>query len=245
MLNSLRSRLFVINLGLIIVGFGGFALWAGRQMAQATWDDYGNSQYIYTLNQANQLVEPMEENPAQAQAILQNAATRLSADFALFDARGNFIYSTSQPMILADIGVYTVQDELVKSAAEILYENQRIGYVQMVTSATTPQSAIRQRWLELLGAFLGFSLVSIIITLWLLNTLTQPLARLRKSALQIAEGDLAHRLTNLPQNEIGAVGKAFNTMAQRVSALVAEQRAFASNASHELRTPLTTIRLRN
>ena len=33
-------------------------------------------------------------------------------------------------------------------------------------------------------------------------------------------------------------------MADQVTAMLAEQRAFASNASHELRTPLTTIRLR-
>ncbi|MCB0189696.1 MAG: hypothetical protein KDE31_35740, partial [Caldilineaceae bacterium] len=52
------------------------------------------------------------------------------------------------------------------------------------------------------------------------------------------------RIAKPGADEIGAVGLAFNQMAEQVEAMVAEQRAFASNASHELRTPLTTMRLR-
>jgi signal transduction histidine kinase len=244
MFNSLRARLFVVNLGLIVLGFGSLTLWAGQQMAQTTWDDYGSNQYITSLLLANQLVEPLEENPARAQTLLLNSAENLSAQLALFDPNGNLIYATGEPMLLVSSGAYVVQDGLVQTSAAIIYENQRIGYVQLATSAAKPQDAIHQRWLGLGGAFAAFSLVGTIITAWLLNTLTQPLAHLRDSALQIADGALDHRITDLPRNEIGAVGSAFNAMAEQVTALIDEQRAFASNASHELRTPLTTIRLR-
>ena len=116
-------------------------------------------------------------------------------------------------------------------------KNRRLGYVQITTSAETPQSAINQRWLGLGTAFLAFSIIGVIITIWLLNSLTRPLDSLRKSALQIADGDLGTPRRPLPLVEFDTVGTAFNTMAERVSALVEEQHAFASNASHELRTP--------
>ena len=74
--------------------------------------------------------------------------------------------------------------------------------------------------------------------------MTQPLGDLQQTALNMAAGDLSQRVENPSQDEIGAVGQAFNTMATQVESIVADQRAFASNASHELRTPLTTIRLR-
>lgn len=241
---SLRSRLFIINLGLILVGFGGLTLWSGQQMGRMVWSEYGNGQIVYTILLANQLVDPLEENPSKVRPILIQSAENLAADLALFNSQGQPIYQTNQSMTLVPTGAYQVSDGRVQSSAEIRYENSLIGYVQIATSATVPQATIRQQWRNLAIAFLAFSGAGALITLWLLNSLTEPLARLRTSALKIAEGALDHRIDNLPANEIGAVGTAFNTMSERISALIDEQRAFASNASHELRTPLTTIRLR-
>ena len=72
----------------------------------------------------------------------------------------------------------------------------------------------------------------------------RPLEDLQETALNMAEGDLTQRVADPGPDEIGDVGRAFNSMATKVEEIVADQRAFASNASHELRTPLTTIRLR-
>ena len=245
MFNSLRARLIIINLGLIVLGFGALTLWAGRQMAQATWDDYSNTQRIVAIQLANVLVEPVENNSQQFQTILNRSAENLSADITLFNPKNQPVYSTSEPLAYAAQATYIAHNGWVHSSAEIIYEGEvMLGTVQIATDGTVPANAIRQRWLELGAAFVGFSAIGALITAWLLGTLTRPLASLRRSALQIADGDLNHRATDLPDNEIGAVGTAFNTMAERVTALIDEQRAFASNASHELRTPLTTVRLR-
>ena len=70
---SLRSRLFIINLGLILVGFGGLTLWSGQQMGRMVWSEYGNGQIVYTILLANQLVDPLEENPSKMEAAAQNS----------------------------------------------------------------------------------------------------------------------------------------------------------------------------
>ncbi len=84
-----------------------------------------------------------------------------------------------------------------------------------------------------------------VAALWLAASFTRPLEGLQVSALKLAAGDLSQRVPISRQDELGQLGQTFNHMAERVEAMLLEQKAFASNASHELRTPLTTIRLRS
>ena len=135
-------------------------------------------------------------------------------------------------------------EEMVMASAEILEDEGPIARVQISVPASIPQATILQRWLALGIAFVFVSIIGLVVSLWLFTTLTRPLSHLRDSALKMAGGDLSQRVTDLPNDEIGEVGVAFNKMAEQVESMVAEQRAFASNASHELRSPLTTVRLR-
>ena len=63
--------------------------------------------------------------------------------------------------------------------------------------------------------------------------------------MAIAAGDFSQQVPVESQDEIGALGGAFNHMAQQVSHMMTQQRLFVANASHELRTPLTNIKLRS
>jgi signal transduction histidine kinase len=61
----------------------------------------------------------------------------------------------------------------------------------------------------------------------------------------LAAGDLTARAD--PQAgapELVRLARSFNRMADRLSGLIDEQRAFAADASHQLRTPLTALRLK-
>lgn len=44
--------------------------------------------------------------------------------------------------------------------------------------------------------------------------------------------------------ELRSLSRSFNVMAERLDALLEQQRTFASNASHQLQAPLTALRLR-
>jgi two-component system OmpR family sensor kinase len=97
---------------------------------------------------------------------------------------------------------------------------------------------------------MGVALAVAGLGLWLVRIAMRPLTGMGETAEAIAGGELSRRVS--PANdrtEIGRLGKALNTMLERIeSAFAARQasedrlRRFVADASHELRTPLTSIR---
>ena len=83
-----------------------------------------------------------------------------------------------------------------------------------------------------------------VVALLVASTVTRRIRRLRDAAEEIAEGDLDARADVGGGGEIQELAESFNTMADRVQAVVESQRGFAGDASHQLRTPLTALRLR-
>lgn len=250
MFTSLRSRLIAVYFSMVFLGFGGLTIWAGLQMANAAYTDYGQIVHVHTLQLATQLVEPLEYNSGRVTELMTLAANEREGQVALFAPSGELVGTTDgKSAELTPLNQYTYQnntsgERTVFSAVPILYEETVMGAVQIAVPASIPQGTVRQRTTELASAFAIVAGVGLGITVWLVATMTQPLTDLRETALSMAQGNLSERVTYETNDEIGAVGTAFNEMAERVEAMVTEQRAFASNASHELRTPLTTIRLR-
>ena len=82
-----------------------------------------------------------------------------------------------------------------------------------------------------------------LIALLFARSLARPLARLAGAAEAFGAGDLTARANLRRNDEIGAVARTFDEMADRVNALLRTQREFLGNVSHELRTPLARIRV--
>ena len=79
---------------------------------------------------------------------------------------------------------------------------------------------------------------------WLARYLTTPLFKLRTSTNQLAEGDFSARVgTNLAKrrDEVGQLGRDFNTMAERLESMVKAQQRLLGDISHELRSPLARL----
>lgn len=98
------------------------------------------------------------------------------------------------------------------------------------------------QWLRLGVA----SLVSGLVCYLLARYLTRPLARLRRATRSLAEGDLAARAgasVTARRDEIGALGRDFDAMAERVEGLVTAQQRLLRDVSHELRSPLSRLQV--
>lgn len=75
------------------------------------------------------------------------------------------------------------------------------------------------------------------------GSLARPLDRLARTARALGAGELAARTGIVRRDEVGAVARAFDDMADRVNALVRGQTELIANVAHELRTPLARIRV--
>jgi signal transduction histidine kinase len=85
--------------------------------------------------------------------------------------------------------------------------------------------------------------VSGLVSFGLAALLTRPLRRLRTAAQAIAGGDLDARAGYAGGDEIAALARDFDVMADRVRDLLEAQRRLLRDVSHELRSPLARLRI--
>jgi two-component system sensor histidine kinase CpxA len=79
---------------------------------------------------------------------------------------------------------------------------------------------------------------------WLARYLTQPVLKLRTTTNELAEGNLGARVSRKlakRQDEIGQLGRDFNSMAERLESMVKAQQRLLGDISHELRSPLARL----
>jgi signal transduction histidine kinase len=101
---------------------------------------------------------------------------------------------------------------------------------------------------ELLAWLAGWGLAAVLLALlighWLARRVSAPLETLAARVAAIEPDALAAGVAEgLPNNEVGAVGQAFDLLLARVRAFVEREQHFTRDASHELRTPLSVLRL--
>ena len=132
-----------------------------------------------------------------------------------------------------------------------LPSGQVVTYQVIVSDLhTTREETLEQIRSALIAAgvlALGASLLTGIVAA---RSLTVPIARLRRVAARVAQGQLDERAAPSGVLEIDELGQQFNVMADRLSGtlrmLEADRdrlREFVADVSHELRTPIAALRL--
>ncbi|MCQ4082869.1 HAMP domain-containing histidine kinase [Streptomyces sp. RB6PN25] len=95
--------------------------------------------------------------------------------------------------------------------------------------------------LGLVGA--GLVVGSVVIADRLGTRVVRPARLLAAAAHDLGQGDLGVRVREDGPSELRAAAVAFNSMADQVTQLLANERELAADLSHRLRTPLTVLRL--
>lgn len=82
---------------------------------------------------------------------------------------------------------------------------------------------------------------AIILGLLISRSLTKPIGNISQAAHNFAQGNYSSRTTATGNDEIGNLGRTFNSMADSLAQIEENRRNFLANVSHELRTPVTSI----
>jgi two-component system sensor kinase ParS len=104
-----------------------------------------------------------------------------------------------------------------------------------------PGEPTLEKWITW-TAWLALSMVigAVLLLLWALPV-WRDLDSLRNATLRMGQGDLGVRARLSHFSGIRHVGESFNQMAERIAALVENQRSLTNAVSHELRTPLARL----
>jgi len=135
-------------------------------------------------------------------------------------------------------------EDLIYVSVPVRAGDKILGAVRLTFPQSEVDATVNGRVRGLGIAALITLMSAAVIAFFLASTITRRIRRLRDAAEMIAEGDMDARADVSGGGEIEELAESFNTMADRVQAVVESQRGFAGDASHQLRTPLTALRLR-
>ncbi len=94
-------------------------------------------------------------------------------------------------------------------------------------------------WPSLSGVVAGGTALALV---WVLSRgMTSPLREMAAAADAMARGDYTRRVITTSHDEVGALARAFNTMAGELAETDRVRRDLVANVSHELRTPITAL----
>ena len=199
--------------------------------ASQVYEDFGA--YILVVDRAGRVRDNIRsayaENPSFVASLngkeLSEALTRVVSGEEI-DLRATVDGSPT-----FTVGVPFVQDGMV------------LGAVLIQTPAQVVEGSVAELILPVLLTALMALLVSGAIIFILIRRVMRPLRELTGASRAMSEGDFAIRVRpGSDTREIAELSTAFNTMADRLSAVESQRREFVANVSHELRSPITAIR---
>jgi signal transduction histidine kinase len=185
-------------------------------------------------------------SPAALAETMDWLRVEIGVKVTLFDPSGTLIASTHEhppaPLPADQISQLPVHGFVPGPRPDTyavgIYEHGRlVAYV--ITDRFEFRRPLSRQFI-LIAALLSLVLAG---SLLFARSLAKPLRHLARVAREFGSGKLAVRAKLDRRDELGAVAKAFDDMADRITALLHGQRDLLANVSHELRTPLSRIRV--
>ncbi|MEJ5240462.1 MAG: HAMP domain-containing sensor histidine kinase [Anaerolineales bacterium] len=270
---SLKGRLIVTYLFLILLSVGGLAGWMAPQLRKYAEEQAEHELEIEAHLAAIVLREHIEEvieGKVEADSLRDLLHTYASA----FNSRLRitvlnadlWVLSSTDPRVLTDredrhpellaasrrqeqhdirLDEYSGEERIFAAAPVINDDDESpIAFIQVSFPTAPLWVDVRRTWATLFSVVAVVALVTLGSSLWLAQQVAAPLERLTALTRRLANGDLKGRARLQGPQEVRQLAEAFNEMAERLEQMLQRQRDFVANAAHELRSPLTSMRLR-
>ena len=219
------------------------------EMAYQSLEEYGDD---YAVPKAIEgVVENVEKEGVRCFVINENNEWIYGENLSAEEGFGETVSSLKTALQEENSYVYEIQNIRDKyylvfvCGSETIGGTQCLGVCHEMTEIFNDRTQLLNQYRMALVVLLIVGGVCIFI---LSRLITRPLSSLEKVAGQIAEGNFEERSQYSKQDEIGALAKSFNQMADRLveqmqeKELEARQKAdFTAAFAHELKTPLTSI----
>lgn len=265
-MRSLFSKLLIINISVILVGF----IILGLTMSNTLEDYFIRQKEELLLEQAEIIAEEYLSAFGSGLVNLNRFSFELEALDRYLDARIWMISRTGQVYVNSGFeGISDfIKDMDLDEIREVLQGNivrregtfrgyfqepvLTIGYPIMAGEdvllglfihASIPEiqrTALDIRRITIISLVISFIIAFTLIFLTSRN-LTKEIRRINNGVRDLAKGNFHRRLSITRRDELGELAANFNSMAEDLSQLEELRRNFISNVSHDLRSPLTSI----
>ena len=136
--------------------------------------------------------------------------------------------------------------EHLELGVPVVVDGQRVGTVlvgSMIEPILNPldQDFLRSVNLSVLLSALAVGVVALVLGSLLFRQITAPLGALSAAAEAVTAGDLSRTVEVSSNDEIGRMGRSFNTMARSLARAETLRHNMVVDIAHELRTPLAVI----
>lgn len=252
--NGLRKRLLLSHIGVALTSLLTITLLVYLVMTFAFGQYMKNQQQaeadmLITDLEASYNVEAGGWTMGSFMQISHQAMHR-NYKIKIYDATNRLIWDTSSMGMMMHTSSgsmeagYSERDNIF--SRDMMKNGQKIGMIEIqgIESAFASQN---QEFLRLFNSLLWGALLFVIVgvsffSVFMANSLSRPLMRIKQIATRMRTGDLSSRvvLAN-PTTEIDEVGLALNHLADALEQQDKLRKNLTADIAHELRTPLATI----
>lgn len=195
----------------------------------------------YKANQSWQGVDRLLGQAGRGMHGNSNMMARWEERLRLLDDKGEILFDSENLVT----GEQITQDELFVSVP-IIINNQTVGYLLPERNKIFTQSDEEFLIKRIKHAAIISGLITAVISLVMLSFLTyrllKPVHELTRATEHIAQGDLSQRVPVRGNDELAALGRAFNRMADSLENAEKNRRIMTADIAHELRNPLAVQR---
>jgi signal transduction histidine kinase len=262
LISSLRVRLLVVFMLIVLVAIGAIALFA-LQIATSAFRSSVSQNVRADQALTSSLMKAYQSGDStQMQQLVEQIADKSKIHLLVIDAQGKVVADSSQQLTghvltTADLfTLYSVQggppgkpatpnSGALPPPLRILSTNAPTTMLGRTSLGFGPPPEMRftNTITDALWPAVAIAgLAALVFTFLLSSTVLKPIEVLTQVARRMEQGDLSQRVTIHSHDEIGKLGHAFNTMAESLERAEQLRRNMVNDVAHELRTPLTNIR---